>query len=72
MSYGPMRAETLVSPPAATTRVPYRNPCEGDKLSEELLLRTGSAYEAATEWHRVLQPGMGASTPESAAALNAA
>ena len=29
----------------------------GNSLSEEVILRVGAAFEAATEWHRIFEPG---------------
>lgn len=44
----------------------------GKSMSEDVLLKVGRAYEAATEWHRIFEPGMPASAVEPVAAAAAA
>lgn len=51
---------------------PRGTPVTGKSMSEDVLLKVGRAYEAATEWHRIFEPGMPASAVEPVAAAAAA
>lgn len=39
----------------------------GNSLSEDMLLRVGAAFEAATKWHRIFEPGTRVGSSKTAA-----